>query len=86
MIRVEFYGIARARAGVAQVDIEAATLGAAVNLLGQKFPDLASECFQGQQLRSGYLANINGQQFTTDASHQLLDGDNLLILSADAGG
>jgi len=86
MITVEFYGIPRARAGVASIKIEAATIGDAINSLAEQFSELARDCFSGQQLKVGYLANVNGSQFTTDPSQPLSEGDSLLIMSADSGG
>jgi len=85
-VRVEFYGIARRRAGVESMDVDAACLSEMVDRLTACLPQLAESCFDGQRLRSGYLANINGRNFTSDPDAPLKDGDCVMILSADAGG
>ncbi len=84
--QVEFYGIPRARAGVAQARTTARTLcDLAVSLL-QLFPALGGCCFDGPHFRPGYTANLSGDRFTTDPTTPISDGDNVLILSLDAGG
>ena len=85
-IRVEFFGIPRARAGVAEATAEGATLGDVFADLASRFPQLADACFDGQALKPGYTANIRGGQFVTDPSTRLQDGDFVLLLSLDAGG
>ena len=85
-IRVEFYGIPRQRAGVASVDVEAGDLGEALLQICRAVPKLAGSCIEDSRLLPGYLANINGQKFTTDPSTPLQPGDSVLILSADVGG
>lgn len=86
MIRVEFFGIPRNRAGVAAVECAANCLGDLLLALARRFPSLATDCFAGDRLREGYAANLNGDQFVTDSATPLGDGDCVLILSADAGG
>jgi molybdopterin converting factor small subunit len=85
-VRVEFFGLARRHAGCASIDVEAATLGEAIARVGEALPDVASTCFTGQSLSSGYLANVNGTEFTRDPESKLEPGDSLLILSTDMGG
>jgi molybdopterin converting factor small subunit len=85
-IVVEFYGIARQRAGVERTAVAADSLGGAIELLAERFPQLAATCFQGNQLHAAYTANLNGERFVRDSDTPLADGDVLLILSADAGG
>ena len=86
MVRVELFGIPRQRAGVACVDVDARDLSGALRALTERAPGFGECCVRGEQLQSGYLANINGQRFTTDPAAVLEPGDTLLILSADAGG
>jgi molybdopterin converting factor small subunit len=83
--QVEFYGIPRARAGVAQVRATARTLGDLAVSLSQLFPALGKCCFDGPHFRPGYTANLSGDRFTTDPTTPINDGDNVLILSLDAG-
>lgn len=86
-VRIEFFGIPRERAGVAAVELaDAATLGQALRLLSSRLPLLADACIDNGCLKTGYLANLNGERFTTDSAAALRPGDAVLILSADAGG
>lgn len=85
-VTVEFYAIPRQRAGVASIDASAGTLGGVLVDVGRRLPDFARECLEGDCLKRGYIANINGQQFIRDTHAELHDGDSLLILSADLGG
>lgn len=86
MVRVEFYGIPRSRAGVDAIDVAAGSLGDVLRNLVERLPTFADECVAGNALKTGYLACVNGTQFTTDTEKTLHDGDSLLILSADVGG
>lgn len=85
-IRVEFFGLARRNAGCAAIDVEAATLGEAIESIGGALPAVAASCFAGRTLKSGYLANLNGKRFTRDPECPLQPGDSVLILSNDMGG
>jgi len=85
-IKVEFYGIPRARAGVAETMAEGHTTGEVLADLASRFPKLAESCIDGQKLRPGYALNLRGDQFLTDQAISLKDGDVLLFLSLDAGG
>lgn len=85
-MRVEFFGMARTRSGVEAVELNAARLSEVISDLQVRFPDLAGKCFQDGQLSSGWLFNLNGQQFTRDVDTCLTEGDHLLLMSADAGG
>ena len=85
-IVVEFFGIPRARAGVERTSVEATSLGEVLAKLAGRFPEFGQECLTGSQLRAGFLANLRGERFVLDPALPLVDGDSLLILSADAGG
>jgi molybdopterin converting factor small subunit len=89
-LRVEFFGIARQRAGVARAEIvlakNEATLGAVFAELTKVFPSLSGECIAEGRLRSGFSANVGGERFVSDPATILTENDCLLILSADAGG
>ena len=85
-IRIEFYGIPKQRAGVDAIDVEAATLGEALQQLSEQLPQFADACLSEGRLQPSFLANINGENFTTDPQTPLESGDAVLILSADAGG
>ena len=89
-IRVELYGIARQRAGTDQVvvntPLQPARLGDVIGELAAQFPRLAEDCFDGDCLRAGYVASVDGDRIVTDSDTLLRSGEALLILSADAGG
>ncbi len=85
-VRVEFYGIARKRAGVEFVDIDATSLGEVFDRLCDAMPEFAAACLLEGQLKSGFLANVNGRAFTTKRDTHLSENDAVLIVSADAGG
>ena len=85
-VRVEFFGLARTRAGVEAVRVDAATLRDVLSELAVHFPTLDGLCFQDGQLSKSWLININGQQFTRELDTAVAEGDSLLLMSADAGG
>ena len=89
-VYVELFGIPRERVGKSLVEVETADsvvrLGDVVLDLAAKYPALAQECFRGDQLREGYVANLQGERFVTEPDTKLRSGQSLLILSADAGG
>ncbi len=88
-IHVEFFGIARQRAGVAKVEVPcdgATNLAAIVAALSERFPPLAGECFDQGGLRPGFIGNIDGERFVFDPETYIDSGCTLLIMSADAGG
>ena len=86
LIRVEFYGVPRHRAGVAGMEVEAATLGDAVRELRRHLPQLAEICLADGRLCAVYLANLNARIFVSDPATRLAAGDCLLVLSSDVGG
>lgn len=83
---VELFGIARARAGVAQTTAEGTCLGDVLADLASRFPGLAESCIAGRGLRPGFLANLGGRQFVTQEATPLEEGDTVLLLPLDAGG
>ncbi len=85
-VTVEFFGIPRQRAGVAQTVVEATRFDELLARLALRFPQLAKTCFQGSQLRPTFAANLNGERFIVAPDTPLKPGDAVLILSADAGG
>ena len=87
-MHVELLGIPRQRAGVAELEIEAATLGQLLDALAARYPPLADLVSTGRaaRLRPFVAANLNGDRFVTDPDTRLAETDRVLILSADAGG
>lgn len=84
-MHVEFFGIPRDRAGVAELDIDAATLGDALDVLAARLPRL-SDLIADRRLHRALAASLNGETFISDPSTPLSGDDHLLIFSADAGG
>ena len=86
MIRVEFFDIARARAGVAAIDVEAGTVREALTAAAARCPGLSPEIVREGALAPHWRASVNGAAFVTDPDTRLAAGDALLLLSALAGG
>jgi molybdopterin converting factor small subunit len=84
-MHVEFLGVSRERAGVAEVVIQADTLGHLLGTLSARMPRLA-ELIAVDRLHPSLAANLNGDRFISDPATPLRDEDRVLILSADAGG
>ena len=82
---VEFLGIPRQRAGVAELVVEAGTLGQLLETLSDRLPSL-SDLIVGNRLQPSFVANLNGDEFISDPGTPLRADDYVLILSADAGG
>lgn len=90
MIRVEFYGVPRTRAGVDHLVMERVdqprTLGQLLAWAAGHLPELGKEDWLQREFGRSIAANVNGERFIRDLDEPLRDGDCLLILSADAGG
>ena len=84
-MHVEFLGVPRDRAGLAETDIDAGTLGQMVQALAVRAPGLA-EFIVGNRLHPSLAANLNGDRFISEPDTPLRDTDCVLILSADVGG
>lgn len=85
-VRVEFFGVVRARAGTVETTATGPTLGDVLTDLAGRFPGLAEGCIAGNQLRPGFTANLDGDRFVTAPETQLSAGQSVLLLSLDAGG
>ncbi len=90
-VRVEFFGVARARAGrdAAEVECpEGATLGDLLASLVEAVPELngAVISVDGRSLAEGSIASLDGECFTRDSSTVLPDGKPVLLLPAASGG
>jgi molybdopterin converting factor small subunit len=85
-MRVEFLGLSRERAGVAELELRAETLGQLLTTLRTKFAPSLDAVISGDRLGPSFVANLNGDQFVSDPHTKLRDNDCVLILSADAGG
>jgi molybdopterin converting factor small subunit len=84
-MHVEFLGVPRERAGIAEIYVEADTLGRLLGTLAARMPRLA-ELITVDRLHPSLAASLNGDRFISDPDTPLRDQDRVLILSADAGG
>jgi molybdopterin converting factor small subunit len=84
-VRIELYGIARARAGTETIEVPARSVAEAVQALAEACPALVPEVVQGGRLTEGWLASLNGDRFVTEDT-LLGDDDVLVIMGAQAGG
>jgi molybdopterin converting factor small subunit len=84
-MRVEFFGLSRERAGVAEIELQVDTLGQLFGVLAARFPSLG-DLIGVDHLSAALVANLNGDQFVSDPALRLGQDDRVLILSADAGG
>jgi molybdopterin converting factor small subunit len=84
-MHVEFLGVPRQRAGVADMVVDARTLGQLLETLAIRLPAL-SEIIAGDRLHPSFAASLNGDEFISDPGTPLRAEDCVLILSADAGG
>lgn len=87
-IRVEFFGIPRSRAGVAsweqEQDVASISVARVLELVAIAFPNLREDL---EHANGRHIAiSVNGERFVSDWQETLVDGDSLLLLSADAGG
>ena len=84
-MHVEFLGVSRERAGVAEIDVQADTLGRLLGTLAVRMPGLA-ELISIDRLHPSLAANLNGDRFISDPETPLGNDDRVLILSSDVGG
>jgi len=90
-VTVELFGVARLLAKTSKVSLELAqeaTLSQLILSLGERLPALVGQVIdpETKSLTRGHACNINGQAFVRDLSTKIHRGDNVFILSADAGG
>ena len=85
LMHVEFLGVSRERAGVADLNVQADTLGRLLSALATQLPRLA-DVIAVDRLHPSLAANLNGDRFISDPGTPLTDDDRVLIVSADVGG
>ncbi len=84
-VTVEFYGVPRARAGRAELTVDAGTALEALAAVERVCPALQGLVRNGR-LAPYYLLSINGERFVAQLEEPLHASTRLLLLSADAGG
>ena len=82
----ELYGIARRRAGVESVAVEATTLSEGLRALARHLPALEGEVIVGGRLAPHWRANLGGSAFLEQDDAPLAPGTHVLLLSSLAGG
>lgn len=88
---IELFGVARLLAQTREVPLTLpaeATLGQMLAALVERLPVLAGTVIAGDQGRlvDGYACNVNGLDFVRQPGARIYPGDNIAIMSADAGG
>jgi molybdopterin-guanine dinucleotide biosynthesis protein A len=88
---VELFGVARLVAKTRQVSLvlpPEATCAQVYAALAEKLPVLVGQVISpdGTRLVDGYACNVNGLYFVRSPTVRINSGDNIVILSADAGG
>jgi molybdenum cofactor guanylyltransferase len=89
---VELFGVARLKAKATRIPLtlaSGATIYDALSALADIAPTLVNTVItpDRRSLLAGFACNLNGAQFFSNNFHtELHSGDNLLILSSDAGG
>jgi molybdopterin-guanine dinucleotide biosynthesis protein A len=85
-ITFEFFGLARRRSGRDTLQVAARTVGEALAALEKACPGLSGSVVEAGRLSPHYRLSINAREFVTDAGRVLVDGDRLIVLSAESGG
>ena len=88
---VELFGVARLLAHTREMQLTLppdATFAHVFAALADKLPELAGRVIttNGGGLVDGYTCNVNGLEFVRSPTARVNSGDNIAILSADAGG
>lgn len=88
---VELFGVARLLCHTREMRLTlppAATFAHVFAALAEKLPELAGRVIaaNGGALVDGYACNVNGLEFVRSADTKVKPGDNIAIVSADAGG
>jgi molybdenum cofactor guanylyltransferase len=88
---VELFGVARMLTGTREVTLSIpphATLAHVFAALAGKLPLLSGQVLSadGTRLVEGYACNLNGLEFVRNSETRINPGDNIAIMSADAGG
>ena len=86
MIHVELYEGARQIAGVSALDVEARTLGDALDAVRAAHPQLEPRVLVPGGLAPHWRVSVGGRQFVEDPATPLEPGETLLLVSALAGG
>lgn len=84
-VQVEFFGLARERAGVATIALRAKCLSELLRAVERMFPRLEGQLASILSGNSSFRVSLNGERFPS-ADEALRPGAKILVLSGDAGG
>jgi molybdopterin converting factor small subunit len=85
-VAVEFFGVARLRAGVDRVEVAAGTLGEVLRRVEASCPKMHGQLVVDGELAHGLLASLGGGQFIRKSEEILPSGITVLLIPADVGG
>jgi molybdopterin converting factor small subunit len=85
-VTVELLGLARHRAGRAEVVVAGRTVAELLRAVGVTCPGLADVVRDDGTIARQYLVSVDGVRFVADAAEAMPAGQRLLILGADPGG
>lgn len=85
-VTVELFGLARHRAGCAEVIAEGHTVGDLLRAVANLCPGIGGFLNADGTLSRHYLVSVDGERFVGDPDEEFPAGSRLLILGADAGG
>jgi molybdopterin-guanine dinucleotide biosynthesis protein A len=88
---IELFGVARLVTGTSEVPLELprdATYSQLFAILAERLPALVGRVIAPDlsRLIEGYACSVNGREFVRSPDARVHHGDNIAILSADAGG
>jgi molybdopterin converting factor small subunit len=83
---VEFFAIARERAGSTELRVAPGTLAEVLDAVRRQCPRLGDLVQATGAISPHYRLSLDGRRFLTDVTEVLPAASRLLILSADAGG
>lgn len=88
---VELLGVAQLLTGMREISLvlrPGATFADVFEALSDQLPSLSGRVISadGTRLVDGYACNVNGLEFVRSTDARVKPGDNIAILSADAGG
>ena len=85
-IRIEFFGVARMKAGVETAEIEAESVGELVAAMAVAFPQLNGAVIVDGRLHPAYMLMRGAAERLVDDETMLKPNDSILLLNLDAGG
>lgn len=85
-VTVELLGLARHRAGCAEVVVAGRTVAELLRAVGLACPGLGCVLGADGTISRQYLVSLDGERFVADPALEVPAGRRLLILGADPGG